>query len=156
LNTLCDVFSLEKRRFVTVGDQRHTWLRHPGAKQVQEIKLMKYLLLMYADPSIGTKYSQEELQAQAEAWYAYMEEAKAAGVLISNGGLDPAARPTTVRIRDGKTLTTDGPFAETHEQVGGYSLLDCKDLDEAIRWAEKIPSAKYGSVEICPLWSPNQ
>jgi hypothetical protein len=120
----------------------------------QETSLMKYLLLMYADPSIGSDYSPEELQAQAEAWNVYMQEAKAAGVLLSNGGLDPASTATTVRIRNEKTLITDGPFAETHEQVGGYSLLDCKDLDEAIRWAEKIPTAKYGSVEICPLWSP--
>jgi len=117
---------------------------------------MKYLLLMYADASIGSKYSQEELQAHAQAWNAYMEEAKAAGVLLSNGGLDPGAAATTIRIRDGKTLITDGPFAETHEQVGGYSVLECKDLDEAIRWAEKIPTATYGSVQICPLWSPNK
>ena len=117
---------------------------------------MKYLLLMYADPSIGSKYSEEELQAQADAWNAYMQDAKAAGVLLSNGGLEPSAAPTTVRIREGRTLTTDGPFAETHEQVGGYSLLECKDLEEAIRWAEKIPTAKYGSVEICPLWSPGK
>jgi len=60
-----------------------------------------------------------------------------------------------VRVRDGKTLITDGPFAETHEQLGGYYLLDCKDIDEALRWAAKIPSAKYGSVEVRPLnqWS---
>ena len=117
---------------------------------------MKYLLLMYADPSIGSDYSQEELQAQGEAWNVYMQEAKAAGVLLSNGGLAPASTATTLRIRDGKTLITDGPFAETHEQVGGYSVLECKDLDEAIRWAEKIPTAKYGSVQICPLWQPEQ
>lgn len=115
---------------------------------------MKYLLLMYADPSIGSDYSEQELQAQGEAWIVYLQEATAAGVLLSNGGLAPAATATTLRIRDGKTLITDGPFAETHEQVGGYSVLECKDLDEAIRWAQKIPTAKYGSVEICPLWSP--
>ncbi len=117
---------------------------------------MKYLLLMYADPSIGSNYSQEELQAHGEAWGVYMQEATAAGVLLSNGGLAPASTATTLRIRDGRTLITDGPFAETHEQVGGYSVIECKDLDEAIRWAEKIPTAKYGSVEICPLWQPGQ
>ena len=116
---------------------------------------MKYLLLMYANESEAPK-SPEELKAIADAWYVYMEEAKAAGVLLSNGGLEPSATATTVRIRDGKTLITDGPFAETHEQVGGYSLLDCKDLDDAIRWAERIPTAMYGSVQICPLWSPKQ
>jgi hypothetical protein len=65
------------------------------------------------------------------------------------------ADATTVRVRNGETLTTDGPFAETHEQLGGYYLLDCKDLDEAIAWAEKFPTAKYGSIEIRPLnvWS---
>ena len=76
-------------------------------------------------------------------------------MLLSNNSLSPVADATTVRVRDGKTLTTDGPFAETHEQLGGYYLLDCKDLDEAIAWAEKIPTAKYGSIEIRPLnvWS---
>ena len=116
---------------------------------------MKYLLLMYANEAEAPN-TPEELQAIAGAWYAYMEEATAAGVLLSNGGLAPSATPTTERIRDGRTLTTDGPFAETHEQVGGYSVLECKDLEEAIHWAEKIPTAKYGSVEICPLWSPEK
>jgi hypothetical protein len=116
---------------------------------------MKYLLLMYANASEAPN-TPEELGAIAEEWNAYMADAKAAGVLLSNGGLDPAGTPTTMRIRNGQTLITDGPFAETYEQVGGYSLLECKDLDEAIRWAEKIPTAKYGSVEICPLWSPGK
>jgi hypothetical protein len=57
-----------------------------------------------------------------------------------------------VRVREGSTLTTDGPFAETHEQFGGYFMLNCQDLDEAIHWAAKIPHARYGSVEIRPLW----
>jgi hypothetical protein len=116
---------------------------------------MKYMLLMYADESIVQKFTSEEYQAAAQAWYAYGKEVEAAGVLVSNNGLSPVTDATTVRVRDGKTLTTDGPFAETHEQLGGYYLLDCKDLDEAIRWAAKVPSAKYGSVEIRPLnqWS---
>jgi hypothetical protein len=66
----------------------------------------------------------------------------------------PTSDATTVRIRDGKSVVTDGPFAETHEQLGGYFVLDCEDLDEAIKWAEKIPTAQYGSIEIRPLWSP--
>ena len=116
---------------------------------------MKYLLLMYANEAETQKYTPEDYQAFAQAWQAYMKEASAAGVLLSNNGLDPAANATTVRVRNGKTLTTDGPFAETHEQLGGYYLLDCKYLDEAIRWAEKIPTAKYGSIEVRPLnqWS---
>ncbi|MCI0550016.1 MAG: YciI family protein [Anaerolineae bacterium] len=113
---------------------------------------MKYLLLMYADESIAPKIPPEELEAVQQAWYSLLKEAKAAGVLISNNGLSPVANATTVRIRDGKTLTTDGPFAETHEQLGGYFLVECKDLDEAITWAAKIPTAKYGSIEVRPLW----
>ena len=116
---------------------------------------MKYLVLMYANESEAPQ-TQEELQALAPAWYAYMQEAQAAGVLLSNGGVEPGASATTVRVRNGKPLITDGPFAETHEQLGGYSLIECKDLDEAIRWAEKIPTVKYGSIEIRPLWAPNQ
>jgi hypothetical protein len=116
---------------------------------------MKYVLLMYANESEAPNYTPEEFQAVSKAWYAVGQEAKAAGVLLGNNGLSPVANATTVRVRDGKTLITDGPFAETHEQLGGYYLLDCKDLDEALRWAAKIPTAQYGSVEVRPLnqWS---
>lgn len=115
---------------------------------------MKYLLLMYADESIGSNYSKEELQAAAKTWAEFRKEMSASGELISSSGVAPGASATTVRVRNEKTLITDGPFAETHEQLGGYFLFDCQDLDEAIRWAEKIPTAKYGSIEIRPLWSP--
>jgi hypothetical protein len=114
---------------------------------------MKYLLLMYADESIGSESSKEEFQAAAKTWAEFVQEMSASGVLISNSGLASVSNATTVRVRDDKTLITDGPFAETHEQLGGYFLVECKDLDEAIRWAEKIPTATYGSVEIRPLWS---
>jgi hypothetical protein len=115
---------------------------------------MKYMLLMYADESKAPQTA-EEHQAVAQSWYSLGEELRAVGVLLSNNGLDPIANATTVRVRDNKALITDGPFAETHEQLGGYYLLDCKDLDEAIYWAEKIPTATYGSVEVRPLnqWS---
>ena len=115
---------------------------------------MKYLLLMYADESIGSNYSKEERQAAAKTWAEFRQEMAASGVLISSNGVSPDTSATTVRVRNDKTMITDGPFAETHEQLGGYFLVDCKDLDEAIRWAEKIPTAKYGSIEIRPLWSP--
>lgn len=117
---------------------------------------MKYLLLMYADESIGSDWSQEELQAAAKTWAEFRKEISASGELISSNGVAPDTSATTVRVRNDKTMITDGPFAETHEQLGGYFLVDCKDLDEAIRWAEKIPTAKYGSIEIRPLWSPKQ
>ena len=114
---------------------------------------MKYMLLMYADESKLPK-TREAQQAAAPAWYALQQELKAAGVVVSNSGLASVANATTVRVRNDKTLTTDGPFAETHEQLGGYYLLECQDLDEAVRWAAKIPTAKYGSVEVRPQWSP--
>ena len=115
---------------------------------------MKYMLLMYADESIVKNYTAEEYQTAAQAWAAFATEAKAAGVFESLSGLASVTDATTLRIRNGKPLTTDGPFAETHEQLGGCYLLNCNNLDEAISWAAKIPTAKYGSVEIRPLWSP--
>src|SRR6266487_3316758 len=117
---------------------------------------MKYMLLMYADESKGPQTPEEQKAHTPENWFALMEEMKAAGVLVTNNGLSPVASATTVRVREGKTLITDGPFAETHEQLGGFFLLECKELDEALRWAEKIPTAKYGSSEIRALWSPKQ
>jgi len=114
---------------------------------------LKYMLLMYANES-DVAQTPEEQQAAAPVWQALAREMEAAGVFLSSSGLSPVANATTIRVREGKTLTTDGPFAETHEQLGGYFLLDCKDLDEAIRWAAKIPTAKYGSIEVRPQWSP--
>jgi hypothetical protein len=115
---------------------------------------MKYLILMYADESIGSKWSKEESEAAAQTWAEFRKEAAASGVMVSSGGIPDVTNVTTVRVRNDQPLISDGPFAETHEQLGGYFLVDCKDLDEAIRWAQKIPTAKYGSIEIRPLWSP--
>ena len=115
---------------------------------------MKYMLLMYANEA-DTPNTPEEQQAAAPAWDASRTEVETAGVLLSSSGLAPIADATTLRVRNEKRLIIDGPFVETHEQLGGYLLLDCKDLAEALRWAEKIPTAKYGSIEIRPLnqWS---
>ncbi|MCB9133827.1 MAG: YciI family protein [Anaerolineales bacterium] len=115
---------------------------------------MKYLLLMYAEESIGTNMSDEERQVVQKTWAEFRKEINSSGVLVSSNGVAPETSATTIRVRNDKTLITDGPFAETHEQLGGYFLIECNDLDEAIRWAEKIPTAKYGSIEIRPLWSP--
>src|SRR5215213_4695383 len=99
---------------------------------------MKYMLLMYADESKGPQTPAEQ-QAIAPAWSGLAEEMKAAGVWLASSGLSPIASATTVRVREGKTLTTDGPFAETHEQLGGYYLVEAKNLDEAITIAARIP-----------------
>ncbi len=114
---------------------------------------MKYMLLMHANESVAPNLTPEEQRAAFQTWQDLLADAKAAGVLLASNGLSPTANATTVRVRNGKTLITDGPFAETHEQLGGFFLLDCQDLDEALSWAAKIPHASYGSVEVRPLWS---
>lgn len=113
---------------------------------------MKYMLLMYASEAESPNFTPEEMQAIGKEWQTLLIEAKAAGVLLANNGLAPITTATTVRVREGKALTVDGPFAETHEQLGGFIMLNCQDLDETIQWAEKVPHARYGSVEIRPLW----
>jgi hypothetical protein len=112
---------------------------------------MKYMLLIYADQSKIPTYKPEEQTAAMNQWRKVEQEMKDAGVLLYNDGLAPASSATTVRIRSGKTLIGDGPFAETHEQLGGYMMIDCKDLDEAIGWASKIPGARFGTVEVRPV-----
>jgi hypothetical protein len=111
---------------------------------------MKYMLLFYSNEAIAL--SEAEQAALYTDWMDLMKEAKAAGVLVANNGLAPTSNATTVRVRDNKTLITDGPFAETHEQLGGFFLIDCQDLDEAVAWAAKVPTARYGSIEIRPQW----
>src|SRR3954454_19543122 len=100
----------------------------------QENITMKYMLLMFANEAeTPNPTTPEEQQALGRVWYGFRQEAEAAGVWVGNNGLCPSSDATTVRVRGGKTLTADGPFAETHEQLGGYILVDCKDLDEAIK-----------------------
>jgi hypothetical protein len=111
---------------------------------------MRYLLLIYQDEVAHAKWSQEELAAEYEGYNAFGVETQKRGV-ESGSALMPTNTATTVRVRDSKTLTTDGPFAETKEQLGGFYLLNCKDLDEAIEVATKIPAVTNGSIEIRPV-----
>lgn len=117
---------------------------------------MKYMMLIYWNHHDTPDITPEEQQELRKSWFNFNKEAKAAGVLLDYNGLLDATDATTVRVRDGKTLITDGPFAETHEQLGGYYVLDCKDLDEAISWAAKIPAAIAGSIEIRPMYMAGQ
>jgi hypothetical protein len=113
---------------------------------------MKYILLIYGDETAGAKMSEAEQQAEMQAYYGYEAElAQNPGVRIAGEALHPTTSATTLRVRNGKTVTTDGPFAETKEQLGGFYYLECKDLDEAIAWAAKIPGAKDGTIEIRPI-----
>jgi hypothetical protein len=113
---------------------------------------MRYLMLICTDESADAARSPEEGQASMAEYGVFMEEMGKRGVLQAGERLRPTADATTVRVRDGETLTSDGPFAETKEQMGGYYIIDCKDLDEAIEIAAKIPSARAGSVEVRPIW----
>jgi hypothetical protein len=112
---------------------------------------MKYLLTLWGDESRGADRSPEEAAEAMKAWDAYTKEAHGAGAFVGGEGLQPTATATTVQIREGgDPIVTDGPFAETKEQLGGFYLLDCKDLDEALEWARKIPMPG-GKVEVRPV-----
>ena len=111
---------------------------------------MRYLLLIYQDDVARSHWSEEELEAEFRDYFAFGAETEKLGIKDGNA-LMPTNTATTVRVRNGKIMTTDGPFAETKEQLGGYYLLDCNDLDEAIHIASKIPGAKHGSIEIRPI-----
>ena len=111
---------------------------------------MQYLLLIYGDEKIWNSMSESAINKTMEAYVAYSKELAASGALRGGSELSPISTATTVRVRNGKALTTDGPFAETKEQLGGYYLIDVPNLDEAIKWAAKIPSAVHGSIEIRP------
>lgn len=107
---------------------------------------MLYMFLLYSDP--GTEWPNDIMDQHRAVW----REAHERGAYVSSEALaGDTMKARTVRVRAGKVLTTDGPFAETKEILGGYYVLDCKDLDEALRYAAKIPDAKYGSVEIRPI-----
>lgn len=111
---------------------------------------MQYMLLIYGDEKAWQNMTEAEIGKVMAAYNEYTGELAASGALLGGSELAPISTATTVRVRNGKTLTTDGPFAETKEQLGGYYLIDVPNLDEAIKWAAKIPSALTGSIEIRP------
>ena len=112
---------------------------------------MQYLLLIYSNENDEPRPGTAEGDAHFNAYMKFSEEVKQKGLMLGGNALDSVSTATTVRVRDGKTQTRDGPFAETKQQLEGYYLLECKDLDEAIECAAKIPSARFGSVEVRPI-----
>jgi hypothetical protein len=112
---------------------------------------MKYAFTIYGDESRRASASEEDLLAVSQAYGAVTQEMNEKGVFVAGDGLYPTQTATTVRVREGDREVTDGPFAETKEQLGGFYVLDVKDLDEAIEWAAKIPGSQFGSVEIRPV-----
>jgi hypothetical protein len=113
---------------------------------------MRYMLLICADENALGAMSPEEGAGMSAEYAKWVEEVGGRGLLQGGERLRPTSDSTTVQVRDGKVLAVDGPFAETKEQIGGYFLVDCKDLDEAIELAAKIPAAAHGSVEVRPVW----
>lgn len=109
---------------------------------------MKYMLLVYLDEHSLSEEEREHCYVESAA---LTRDLNAQGKYISAGPLHPTITATSLRVRDGKRLVTDGPFAETREQLGGYYLIDANDLDEAMKIAERIPVAKHGTIEIRPV-----
>ena len=112
---------------------------------------MRYLLLIYG-PEPDEQPPEDEVQAEMAAYGAFTQEVRDRGLYETGEALEPTATATTVRVRDGRTVTTDGPFAETKEALGGFYLIKARDLDEAIEVAAKIPGARRGSIEVRPVW----
>ncbi len=112
---------------------------------------MQYLLLIYRNEAEFGKMGAADRKQMTAEYGAYTQSIIQSGHFKAGDGLQPTSTATTVRVREGKTLTTDGPFAETREQLGGYYLVDAKDLDTALGLAARIPGAKTGSIEIRPV-----
>jgi hypothetical protein len=116
---------------------------------------MQYLLMIYRNEAEQNAMSAAEGQKMTAEYETFTKSIIQSGNFKAGDRLRPVATATTVRVRDGKVLTTDGPFAETREQLGGYYLVEAKDLDEAIGIAARIPGARVGSIEVRPIWVYN-
>jgi hypothetical protein len=112
---------------------------------------MRYLLLIYTDPTASESRSPEEVDALNRGYYAFTQQIVDSGEMLAGEPLQGLETATTVRVRGGKTAATDGPFAETKEVLGGFYMVDCKDLDRAIELAAQIPDAASGSIEVRPI-----
>jgi hypothetical protein len=117
---------------------------------------MKYLCLVYDDEKNLDAMSESELDGLVGECLAVDEELRKSGHVIASEALEPVHTATTVRVRNGNVSVTDGPFAETKEQLGGFFLIDARDLNDAIQVASRIPSARLGSVEVRPVWELRQ
>lgn len=116
---------------------------------------MEYILLIYNSEAEGKKRPEAENQQIVQEYMSFTEDLTKSGKNKGGNPLEPTATATTVRVRNGKTIVTDGPFAETKEQLGGYYLVEAKDLDEAISIAARIPGSKHGSIEVRPIMKFN-
>lgn len=112
---------------------------------------MKYLCLIYSDQKDWMSWPEEKMKSNLDEFVVFTDEIKASGHMLGMNRLQPTTAARTVRIRDGRISSTDGPFAETKEQLGGYYLLEAESLDEAAAIAARIPAARFGSVEVRPV-----
>ena len=112
---------------------------------------MRYMLIILGDESQFASLSDEERAANGARWADYTKELVDSGTFVSGEGLQSVTTATTLRVENGERVLTDGPFAETKEQIGGFYVIECKDLDEAIDWAAKLPHAEMGTTEIRPV-----
>jgi hypothetical protein len=112
---------------------------------------MRYLLLIYAAEATQPP-APDVREAEMKAYGAFTEDIRKRGLMQAGEALEPTSTATTVRVQDGRTVTTDGPYAETKEALGGFYLVDARDLDEAIELAARIPAAKHGAIEVRPIW----
>jgi hypothetical protein len=117
---------------------------------------MKYLCLIYDDEKKWETMSKAEADAYMGEYFAFTDSIKSSGHYIGGEALQPVQTATTVRSRNGKLSTTDGPFAETKEQLGGYYLIEARDLNDALQVAQRIPSVRTGSIEVRPIQEFNQ
>ena len=113
---------------------------------------MQYMLLIYSAEEAWQTMSPEDSQRMQSDFDAFTAALRESGSLVTADRLQPADTATTIRVRDGQTLTTDGPFAETKEQLGGYYVVEAETLDDALAWAARVPSARVGSIEVRPVW----
>ena len=112
---------------------------------------MQYVLLIHDDEKFWAELPEEERNAIYAEYGAFSSALRESGAYVDGHQLQPTSTATTVRIRDGEQVVTDGPFAETKEQLGGYYVIEAESLDEAISWAERIPSARFGTIEVRPV-----
>ena len=113
---------------------------------------MQYLLLIHSDEEKWASQPPEHVEAVLARYGETYQAMQEAGIIVDAQRLTPASSATTVRVRNGELMTTDGPFAELKEQLGGFFIIEVPDLDEAIRWAARIPGSEYGGIEVRPVW----
>src|SRR5438093_749927 len=134
-------------------------IRLPGVKTIFQTFLeeaMKYLCLVYQEEKQEANVPREQIEQAKKDYGAFAEDIKKSGHLLGSNGLKHTDAATTVRVRNGKVSATDGPYVETKEQLGGYYLINAKDLSDAVQVASRIPGAKHGTVEVRPIMEFNQ